>query len=87
MLLFSRCIPVRIGLLAMVRLFAMIVGTVALAMPVQHPRFFPGVAVTRNAREKNHSQSGQSGQSENHSSVFWGRYQTSHTSASGNHHF
>lgn len=60
MILFGSGLAVSVGLFAMVRLFSMIVGTMAFAMPMpmQHPRFFPGVAVTRNAGAKNHRQGG-----------------------------
>lgn len=58
MILFGSGVAVSVGLFAMVRLFSMIVGTMAFAMPMQHPRFFPGVAVTRNAGAKNHRQGG-----------------------------
>ena len=48
-------IPMGFGLLPVVGFFSMIVRAVAFAMPMKHPRFFPGVAVTRDAGEKNHS--------------------------------
>jgi hypothetical protein len=58
MILFGSGLAVGVGLLAMGCLFSMIVGTMAFAMPMQYPRFFPAVAVTRNAGAKNHRQGG-----------------------------